>query len=249
MNLLRSRAATILLLVALLAWVGWSVRALDRARNACDEARSAAALADKVPMPGGGFAAADEGAARALLSAWLGDRAVATSVRVSLAPLTATVPGEIRFRLTAHADEAALRRFLHAIEAPGMVHAGRWRLAPDGNGSIALTADLGAYWRKGSARALPAPPVPPDEAGRTLFAAGAATDIAPAAGDVPELVGIAGRLPDDAIAILRLSGGATRALARGAMADGWQVTAIAADRVTLTRGSRVHIAILPPTSR
>jgi len=241
----RARLVTILVLVLLLGWTGWAARSFVQARAALGQASAEAAQA--APSSEGGIAAADERAARALLSHWLGDRAVATAVRVSLVPLT-TLPGQIRLKLTAKADEGALRRFIRASEAPGL-RSGRWTLASDGSDNLTLKGEITAFWQKEGGSALPPTPVPPAETGRAVFAAGSVRDIAPVAGDVPELVGIAGRLPDDASAILRLAGGATRALARGQSADGWQVTAIAADRVTLTKGSRVHVAILPPTSK
>ena len=91
--------------------------------------------------------------------------------------------------------------------------------------------------------AMPPTPLP----ARTLFAPSAITaeDAVPASGGVPRLMGIAGRLPDDAVALLRFSDGATRSLRRGEQAQGWTVAAIAADRVRLSHGGREHVEILP----
>ena len=233
--------------LALLGWIGWSFVSLQRADQARDQAQAKLAATGTIPLSGRSFAANDEGAARAALSAWLGDKATATATRLSLTPIVSAFPGQIRLKLTARADEASLRRFAHAIEAPALFQIGRWTLAPNGDGAT-LSAELAANWRK-DAEPLALLPLPPAETGRMILAGATAAEAAPLAGDMPELVGIAGRIPDDAVAMLRLASGETRAFARDAVADGWRITAIAADRVTLEKAGRVHVAVLPPTSR
>jgi hypothetical protein len=148
----------------------------------------------------------------------------------------------------ARTDEASLRRFARAVEAPALLQIGRWTIASAGDGNVTLSAEVAANWRKDAPR-LPVTPLAPAETGRTIFASVATPDVAPISGTMPELVGIAGRIPDDAVAMLRLASGTTLALGRGATADGWRITAIAADRVTLVKDGRVHVAVLPPTSR
>jgi len=233
--------------LALLGWIGWSFVSLQRAGQARDQAQAKLAATGTVTLPGRSFAARDEAAARGALSSWLGDKAAATATRLSLTPIASAFPGQIRLKLTARADEAALRRFAHAIEAPALFQIGRWSIAPTGDGAT-LTAELAGNWRK-DAEPLALLPLPPAETGRMILASAAATDAAPLSGDMPELVGIAGRIPDDAVAMLRLANGETRAFARDATADGWRVTAIAADRVTMEKAGRVHVGVLPPTSR
>lgn len=73
---------------------------------------------------------------------------------------------------------------------------------------------------------------------RPLFAMpeGAATDALPA--DAPALVGIAGRLGTDAVAMVRSADGATRTLAIGESIDGWQLASLAIDAAFFTRGQQ-----------
>jgi hypothetical protein len=81
--------------------------------------------------------------------------------------------------------------------------------------------------------------VPPE----AMFADEATRD--PAA--PPELLGIAGRLPDDAVALVRDGTGRSRALALGEVASGWRLAALAADAVLFVKGSeRVRVG-LPAT--
>src|SRR4051812_14526392 len=93
-----------------IAWVGWSMVALQRAEEARDRARAQAASAGTIAVPGRAFAASDDRQARNALSAWFGDKATATAARLTLTPLASAFPGQIRFKLAARADESALRR-------------------------------------------------------------------------------------------------------------------------------------------
>lgn len=69
---------------------------------------------------------------------------------------------------------------------------------------------------------------------RSLFEAPAAE--APA--DAPELVGIVGRLDQDAVAMVRGRDGAMRTLRPGEGVDGWQLRSLAIDAAYFTRGTQ-----------
>ena len=64
--------------------------------------------------------------------------------------------------------------------------------------------------------------------------------------DRPALVGIAGRLPDDAEAIVRTPEGQTKVIRRGDTAIGWTLIAIAADRAVFAKGGEQHVSTLAP---
>ncbi|UUL83941.1 hypothetical protein [Sphingomonas qomolangmaensis] len=72
--------------------------------------------------------------------------------------------------------------------------------------------------------------------GRSLF--GAVTEARATPADAPALVGIAGRLNVDAVAMVRTSEGASRTLAVGEAVDGWQLRALAIDAAFFTRGTQ-----------
>lgn len=104
-----------------------------------------------------------------------------------------------------------------------------WLLQPGPPAQIPLKARNGA----------PIAP-PPVDALATLYrrplfaAAGMATDAAPA--DAPELIGIAGRLNKDAVAMVRTGDGTTRSLRPGDSVDGWRLSSLAIDAAFFTRG-------------
>ncbi len=130
------------------------------------------------------------------------------------------------------------------------------RLTP-GHGLIAAAALLAAgvpawtLWpekpaiQRLSPISIDAPSPAPDlHAGlpRPLFRDGI-VDIAPPAG-APELVGIIGRLPHDAIAMMRAEDGTTRSLKAGESLAGWRLESLSADAVLMVRGrERVRIAL------
>lgn len=99
----------------------------------------------------------------------------------------------------------------------------------------------------------PQPPQKPIAAPPTAqLAASYRRDLfAPAGGDTdsategaPELLGIAGRLSQDAVAMVRGSDGATRSLKPGEGVDGWRLAALAPDAAFFTRGNRrVRVAV------
>lgn len=78
---------------------------------------------------------------------------------------------------------------------------------------------------------------------RNLFGAVAQTgNDAPA--DAPALIGIVGRLGEDAVALVRTADGTTRALKIGDSVDGWNLASLAIDAAFFTRGSeRVRVPL------
>lgn len=94
------------------------------------------------------------------------------------------------------------------------------------------------------ARAVIPPPVPVVAAvyERPLFAMAESGEAAPA--DAPALVGIAGRLNKDAVALVRLADGSSRSLGVGESVDGWRLESLAIDAAFFTRGrERVRVAM------
>lgn len=90
---------------------------------------------------------------------------------------------------------------------------------------------------------LSAPPQPTLAAAfaRPLFA-GAPAEAKPQ--DAPALVGIVGRLDQDAVAMVQTSDGATRTLHIGESVDGWRLASLAIDAASFTRGSeQVRVAL------
>lgn len=72
---------------------------------------------------------------------------------------------------------------------------------------------------------------------RPLFAAGETGD-AEAPADAPRLLGIAGRIGRDAVALVRGDDGATRTMAPGERIEGWRLESVSADAALFTRGGR-----------
>jgi len=68
---------------------------------------------------------------------------------------------------------------------------------------------------------------------------------APEAADAPKLIGIAGRLPNDAVAMVRAADGTTRVLAVGQSHDGWTLATLSPDAALFTRGGRRVRSFLP----
>ena len=109
-----------------------------------------------------------------------------------------------------------------------------------------MVVELGplAEPRAAAARPLAPPPLPPLAAlyRRPLFTGGG--EPAPPA-DAPDLLGIAGRIDADAVAMVRADDGSVRALRPGDSVDGWRLEALAADAASFVRGAetvRVPIA-------
>ncbi|UYY59644.1 hypothetical protein [Sphingomonas sp. S2-65] len=79
---------------------------------------------------------------------------------------------------------------------------------------------------------------------RALFTAPVDQAEAALPGDAPALVGVVGRLGDDAVALVRGADGATRTLQIGESVDGWQLAALAIDAAFFTRGAqRVRVPL------
>lgn len=79
---------------------------------------------------------------------------------------------------------------------------------------------------------------------RQLFAMpeGGAAEALPQ--DAPALIGVAGRLGADAVALVRSADGTTRTLAIGESVDGWQLASLAIDAAFFTRGAqRVRVPL------
>lgn len=88
------------------------------------------------------------------------------------------------------------------------------------------------------------PPVPEIAAvyERPVFAVAEGGEETPA--DAPALVGIAGRLNKDAVALVRLADGNSRTLSVGESVDGWRLESLAIDAAFFTRGrERVRVAM------
>ena len=67
-----------------------------------------------------------------------------------------------------------------------------------------------------------------------------------AAGPEPRLIGIAGRLPDDAEVLLRMPDGGTTSLRIGESANGWRLVSIAADRAVFADRERRIVLTMGP---
>jgi hypothetical protein len=81
---------------------------------------------------------------------------------------------------------------------------------------------------------------------RPLFAAAPDAPLADSVpGDAPELIGIVGRLDQDAVALVRAADGSTRTLHIGESVDGWQLASLALDAAFFTRGSERARVPLP----
>lgn len=62
----------------------------------------------------------------------------------------------------------------------------------------------------------------------------------------PELIGIAGRLPDDVEVMLRMPDGRTRSIRLGEIAGDWRLVSAQADRAVFSAGGRQVILTLAP---
>ena len=228
----------------------WVWHALDRLA----EARGAQAKAlTTLHMPSVSatdtLPATDAAEAQRRLARRLGDFASAAGVRLSLSPLASGLDGLVSVRLEARGSEDRLHAFALAAEAPpSPLRFTSWGIASDGAGALRLAADISAPWRTNPApdavRLIEAPAAGRSPA-RTLFATDSPQDARPAADAPPELVGIAGRLPDDAVALVRLPDGSTHDLRIGETVNGWRLAAIAVDRVRFAKGKRQREMVLP----
>lgn len=94
---------------------------------------------------------------------------------------------------------------------------------------------------------IAAPALPADQGvARRLFLDPIDPADAPEAEDAPKLIGIAGRLPDQAIAMVRMGDGRSKVLAPGESHDGWTLTSLSPDAALFTRGKRRVRSFLAP---
>lgn len=92
--------------------------------------------------------------------------------------------------------------------------------------------------------APPPQPAPSSAFERTLFAAVPAAADESALQDAPALIGIVGRLDQDAVALVRTADGTSRTLAVGASVDGWKLESLSIDAGYFTRGAqRVRVPL------
>jgi len=92
---------------------------------------------------------------------------------------------------------------------------------------------------------VPAPAPDGDAGARRLFLDPLDPADAPAAEDAPKLVGIAGRLPDKAIAMVRAADGSSKVLSPGESHEGWRLESLSPDAALFTRGNRRVRSFLP----
>lgn len=119
--------------------------------------------------------------------------------------------------------------------------------------TAALVLAALTWWPAGSrtppvgsdARPIEPRPIPSGlDLERPLFQDPANTDSAAPPPDAPVLVGIAGRLPHDAIAMIRQDDGTTKILAIGQNYRGWRLDSLSGDAALFTRGAqRVRVAL------
>jgi len=122
-------------------------------------------------------------------------------------------------------------------------------------GAVAVAMPPALLMPGKAAKAPPQPPAPVPIAAsappplasvyeRALFGtvAPAGNEAGPA--DAPALIGIVGRLGEDAVALVRTAEGSTRALKIGDSVDGWNLASLAIDAAFFTRGTeRVRVPL------
>lgn len=122
--------------------------------------------------------------------------------------------------------------------------------------TAALVLAALVWWPSGSrtpSMASPARPIMPRQMpsgldlDRRLFPEPASEDGAVPPPDAPALAGIAGRLPHDAIAMIRQEDGTTKIVAIGQRYRGWRLDSLSGDAALFTRGSR-HVRVALPAS-
>lgn len=112
-------------------------------------------------------------------------------------------------------------------------------------GACALLVPLWLLWPRalpplpeaGAITVHPAPaPELADLGERHLFSANGGMAGSALPPDAPELTGIVGRPPHDAVALIRTTEGTTRTLAPGQSYAGWQLEAVSAEAALFSRG-------------
>lgn len=77
-----------------------------------------------------------------------------------------------------------------------------------------------------------------------MLARPATGQTSPLADAPPQLVGIVGRIPDDAEVLVRLSNGGTKTISLEEEAQGWRAVAVTAQSVTFEREGRRETVVL-----
>ncbi|GGE79813.1 hypothetical protein [Sphingomonas prati] len=123
-------------------------------------------------------------------------------------------------------------------------------------GAVALAVPVVLLWNRVAVPVVPVAsaaavlrPVPVSAPTRRLFGGGlddpsVADVVAGGEGDAPVLVGVVGRLPDAAVALVRDADGRSRPVAVGELAGTWRLEGLAADRAVFARGTeRVRVRL------
>ncbi len=159
-------------------------------------------------------------------------------------PVSGTNRDLLQLSIALSGSQAAVLGVADSLES-GVVPARlvHWRLVPEAGG-VKLEALLLVRWSTSPA-AQPTVPViashpelarlPPLFGGSTLSSE-----------PHPHLLGIAGRLPDDAEALVRIGPGKSQSFRLGGTVLGWTLVSIAADRVTFERAGERYEAVLKP---
>lgn len=113
---------------------------------------------------------------------------------------------------------------------------------------VLVLHDWGARPASSEATAAPAiaapEPAPELRLDRALFATEPVAEAEDPSADRPVLVGVVGRLPDDAVALVRTPDGDTRSLAVGQDEAGWTLEALDVDGARFRRdGERLRLAL------
>ena len=133
-----------------------------------------------------------------------------------------------------------------------MAVAERWALAAAAMAAMAMPAVLlppravpAAGYAAPVPIVVPAPSAPPVAIYRRDLFGSAPDGTGELPPDAPELVGIVGRIDQDAVALVRGSDGRARTLAVGAGIDGWTLESLAIDAAAFRRGDRLLRVPLP----
>ncbi|ATE63529.1 hypothetical protein [Rhizorhabdus dicambivorans] len=95
------------------------------------------------------------------------------------------------------------------------------------------------------ATVVPSAVPPANIAARSLFLPPIDPARLPEVEGAPQLIGIAGRLPDKAVAMVRAADGTTRVLSPGQAHEGWTLESLSPDAALFTRGGRRVRSFLP----
>lgn len=133
-----------------------------------------------------------------------------------------------------------------AVAAPGWLLRGEHHPAPRPREALVQSAPVGLVAAEDVAWSAVRPIFPGTGTVEPLTALAQAPDGAGAPTREPNLVGIVGRLPDDAVALVRADDGRTRSLRRGQSFDGWRLASLAGDAALFIRGGeRIRVSIGP----